>query len=370
MYKRQGYNNRITLGGLTGVAPVWDANNEPPAAAGIVGQEALNSTTNQRWAKGAGIEVDPLGTGTGIIGRRTLVGGTSGPTTIGAQGAIFNAPNNYWIWEFSATDPTKEFLIQDGYTETANSFILTMRLYTDGRIYIDLDYGNTPPYDVSDFISRLETGDLIVAMRVGATGAWNFAAKTPTDTADAYEWLPTEAAWVSWVAGLDVRGDGQRRPIYRMAQTARDMQIVLLDKTRRVSSNPANNDWYKQSAADALKAFEPGLIGNIIIAASELDGDTEAHQQSAMSGADATNPYDSTQEIGLWPNAGLRKVAGAQTVKHVWLVDGRARCRNDVTSPWLPNDFTAGADGNGLEFVFATTTTRSKHTHHLSLIHI
>ena len=338
----RGHANQITIGQLTGVAPTFDTAtfpDTPLATAGNVG-EAATGPDGQRWARGAGVGADLVGPSTGIVARGVMSMGTH------RSGNVFQT----WRVFLSGTDNATRIGVDDAYSTEPSAHLFHVDFKPNGEIYIDFDKGTEPPYERVDLIDRLERGDLVVAARAGTSGTWAWAVKPSTGTTDPYRWTPTEAQWLTFAAaefadpGRVVRG--------------KQIQIALLDRTKRAALDPANNPWYRQTADDAAKNFISDLDGNLILAMHWGRGSSFVLQTEV--GADVTNPYGWTPTFAVNEAIALNKTdtnEAHNVFEGVWLVDGSKRCRADVTSPWLPQDRAAGSDGLGAEDIWALTAT-------------
>ena len=320
-----GTDNRIGLGQLTGAAPTWvtaTTPDEPAAADGVVGQ-AAQAPDGQRWARGAGIFEDEIGEATGILGRLD-------------KGTFFS--NGQFQFFFSGTDPSNRLGVADYASTEEGTFLNGFNITAEtGAVRLDFESGPVPPFERTDLTDALES-NLVVAMRKGSSGDWTIASLSG-DADDPYEFTPADSGWSAFVASLS-QTQGER------------VQIVLLDKSKR-ASDPANNPWYRQTDAQVAKAFAPGLADRIVVVA-RLNEQGGVHQFNLT--GDATNPYEWTQDSELSDVIALSKTAPSM-IGDIWLVNGGIRCIAEVNNPWLPNDFTAGADGLGLEWIFKTTTT-------------
>ena len=337
--------NELTLGALTGTAPTWNTGvtpNTPAAGDGVVGQ-VNQAPDGQRWARGrTDLFDEEENFATGVLGKngRTITAG-------GTYQWDVRLRRFQWFPSQGATDANTSFRVNDAFCQgdAGNCHITGLQIVqSTGQIILGLDSGSAPPYERVRFATSLENGDAVFAFRKGTSGAWQTATMMSTayvSDVDDYAWTPTDTGWSAFVASLSTT-------------TPEIVQIVLIDKFRRVKEDPANNPWYKQTAQDVQKAFVPELDENIAIAyRATRTGARSTIRQLNITG-DTTNPYSWTDLIV--PGA-LDGVGSGGTIADIWIVDARARCRADVASPWLPSDFTAGQDGLGLEFIFQTTET-------------
>ena len=308
----------------------------PEAADGTAGQ-VFRTRDLQWWARGTGIFEDSVGTDTGIIGRI-------------AKGTSWDAPNNRFVFFFSSSDPSNAIFVPEEYRATpddgAAMHLGELHLGSNGSITLQFNRVPTPPFEQEDLINRLENGDLALAMRKGSSGAWTVSQLSPADSDDPYIWTDSGATWTAFLATLS-RTQGEQ------------VQIVLLDLSQRAPNlqAAANNPWFRQTQAQITKNFTDELDGNLVLAwqESEAAGLFQTPIADTPTGS-WVSPYQWVPRVNLGAATTLSKTA-ASAMRRVWIIDARRRCRNDVASPWLPYDFTAGADGLGIERIYRTTET-------------
>ena len=285
-------------------------------------------TDGRLWEKGRELADDPLGIPTGLVSRGV------------PDNFYVDADNNnvlaILMSDEIASDPETWTLIAPEYAVGPETRIFAVVLGQQGSIRLELDQGLAPPYERADLIPELENGNLFLCLRIKGETEWIFSRKG-TDSADPYDWTDTRA---SWLAALQ-----------RIIAANGVAEVVLMAADRRDPTDPVLNTWHTVPLAYQQKQFLDEILPHMfmVIDRRGIGGTPLAQYPIPLEGQP---PYDwEWFELPLYNHSETE----AFTVPAIYLIDGTKRCKGDLFSPWLPEQFSAGEDGQGFEWIYYTT---------------